>query len=140
MAASVEDHVAAVKVLLAGLPALQVTVYDGEVPKTAAQMYAVLYTPPGDVSRGSLRAVSDQFRMVVQVTCVGISAAQARRVVGLVRDALVDQVPVVAGRTCWPIVQEEGTPSIQRDDTDRDPTTGQSRMYFTPRFIVASTV
>lgn len=133
-------HTDAVKTLLtASLPA-DITMFDGNVPKTSLQMYAVLYPDPGNRDRSALPATSDAFAMTVQVTCVGLSARQARVVIDAVCTALVDQRPVVAGRTCWPITQQEGTPPVVRDDDDRDPTTGQPRFYYTPRFRVASTV
>lgn len=125
--------------LKAGLPA-GVAVYDGEVPDTPGQTYVVLYPDPGSTDRSSLQAVSDTFDQIVQPTCVGTSATQARGVLDAVRRALVDQMPVVAGRTCWPVIEVPGTPPMQRDPKTRDPVIDRPRFFFTPQFRVRSTV
>lgn len=133
-------HFDAAKLLLTNALPASIVLFDGDVPKTSQQMYAVLYPDPGTRDRSALPATSDMFTMTVQVTCIGLSARQARVVIDAVCTALVDQRPVVSGRTCWPVTQQEGTPPVVRDDDDRDPTTGQPRYYYTPRFRVASTV
>lgn len=135
-----DPHVEAVKVLLAaGLPA-GVVVHDGDVPDTPGQTYVTVYPDPGHRDWSSIRAVSDQLAMTVQVTCVGTTPLQARQVTDAVCAALVDRRPVVAGRTCWPITQVEGTPPVQKDDQTRDPAITRPRFYLTPRFVVSSTV
>lgn len=138
---AVDPHVLAVQALItAALTGTQIAFGDGEVPATAGQMYTVMYSDPGTRDRSTIRAVSDQLALTFQMTCVGLSAAQARRVLDVVVGSLVDQVPAVAGRTCWPITLIDGTPSVARDDGARDPDTGRPRFYYTPRFRSASTV
>lgn len=132
-------HVAAVNALLtAALPA-GIVVYDGEVPGTPGQTYAVIYAPPGDRSPTTLQGTSDQIELTIQVTCVGTTALQALDVADLVCAALIDQRPTVAGRTCWRITQIPGTPPIQRDDQTRDPNIDRPRFSAFPRFRIAST-
>lgn len=132
-------HVTAVQALLTtGLPA-GVAVYDGTVPTTPSQTYTVLYPEPGELERSSLVVTSDHLTFIIQITCVGLTAVQARDVLDAVRGALIDKTPTVAGRNCWPITEEPGTPPIRKDDVTRDPALDQPRFYFTPRFRVAST-
>lgn len=131
-------HVAAVQVMLAaGLPAT-VEKYDGDVPTTPGQTYTVLYPDAGSVERSSLLVASDHFAVVMQLTCVGTTALQARATLDAARGVLLDQVPTVTGRVCWPITEQDGTPPIAKDDPARDPLLNRARFYFTPRFRIAS--
>lgn len=131
-------HTAAVIALLqAALPAA-VTVHDGDVPDTPGQTYVAVYDDAGNLSATSLAAVTDYIAQTVQVTCVGTTPAQARMVLDAVRAALIDQRPTVAGRSCWRIAQQDGMPTVARDDEARDPVTNRPRFYYTPRFVIAS--
>ena len=138
---AVDPHVVAVQALITtALAGTQIKFGDGEVPADADQMYTVMYADPGMRDRSTIRAVTDQLALTFQMTCVGMSAAQARRVLDVVVGGLVDHVPAVSGRTCWPITLIDGTPPVFRDDDARDPVTGRPRFVYTPRFRSASTV
>ena len=57
-------------------------------------------------------------RLVLRIYChsVGGSATAARAGADLCRAALHDVTPAVAGRTCWPIRHEDGSPP-RRDES-----------------------
>lgn len=134
-----DPHVAAVlDMLTTGLPAT-VTVYDGDVPGKPDQTYVVLYPDPGWRERSSLTLASDHLTLSFQVTCVGTTAMQTRQVSDAVCAALIDRAPVVTGRQCGPISQDQGMPDIARDSQTRDPAIDRPRFWLTPRFRFTST-
>lgn len=134
-----DPHVAAIlDMLTTGLPPT-VTVYDGDVPSRPDQAYVVLYPDPGWRERSSLAVVSDHLTLSFQVTCVGTTAVQTRQVCDQVCGALIDRAPVVTGRQCTPISQDQGMPDIARDSQTRDPAIGRPRFWLTPRFRFTST-
>lgn len=99
------------------------TVHDGKVPPGAAAPYVLVYfddADPGDPADDAedLTAVSRRHVARAICHCVGADQIAARAVAQRVRAQLLDHVPTVAGRTCWPIRREDGQP------TDRDETTG----------------
>lgn len=111
----IRAHAAAVKMLLDGQG---LTVYEGGSPRTepsAQPPYAVLWTDAGTRMRETLCATSDRADMLVTVTSVGGTPEQARWVAERVYAGLLDQTPVIAGRTVSPITNQV-TDMIRRDD------------------------
>lgn len=125
----IQAHADAVLALLATAPPASpfepLTVYDGEVPDPPngpADLYCLVYmtltTPMGT----ALTNVSD--RGVMQIITHSVSgnattrgsAASARIVAQRVRGALLDVVPTIASRTCFPIRQMD-SPPVRRDET-----------------------
>ena len=110
-----QAHATAVLSLLTGAG---LTVHDGAVPPNPAYPYAVLYTNAGDRDTTNLDYTSDMQVYDVQVTSVGATAAAARITADKVNAALVDVVPTVTGRTCWPLrVEASQTAREDRDVT-----------------------
>lgn len=113
-AAVLVPHAQAVLDLLRAVPNL--TVYDGGgVPAEPALPYCVLFMDWG-AERTAMEAVTDLFEGRAQVTSVGANALAARIVAQRVAAALLDVVPTVPGRTCWPITHEFSQPP--REDRD----------------------
>jgi hypothetical protein len=96
-------HVTAVLGLLTGAG---VTCHDGAVPANPSYPYAVLYINEGDHDETDLTSASRQQTYDVQITAVGATAASARICATKARVALVDVIPTVAGRTCWPVRED----------------------------------
>jgi hypothetical protein len=113
-------HVDAVLDLLrTAAAATSVAVHDGQSPNLAATPYLVVYADPGVGSHLAMDGVSGHLDQVIQITAVGGSRWQAGMAADLARDALLDVVPTVAGRRCWPIRQEFAQPArIDVDDPD----------------------
>lgn len=121
------DATAAVLALLAA--DVNVTVYDGEVPtdpatgKLPARPYVVVYGPPdGDGGRlvDSLAGTSHRADGVVTTTVVADNAESVRIIAKRVRALLLDVVPAVTGRVCFPIRHDSGQ-NIARDDDVQPP-------------------
>jgi hypothetical protein len=74
-----------------------VTVYLGNVPKTPAFPYAVLWGSLGDEVSESLEDVPDELRINFRVTYVGLTFAQVAWVASKVRPALNRASPYVHG-------------------------------------------
>lgn len=136
-------HVAAVQALLvagiAGL-GLDYQVYVSEVPPVTelAWPYLVLHPDPGVRSSTRLTADSDRYDSTIQVTCVGRDTTEALAAADTVCELLIDQRPVVAGRTCWRITQIPGTPPILVDRTTLDPATSRATFFVPIQLAVAS--
>lgn len=120
---SVQDHVDAALSLLHADTGL--TVYDGAVPANTAppNHYVVVYTyrelPTGLAApdKVKLTGKSTVVNMVLYCHCIGTDGITSRAVQGRVQAALLDQTPVVAGRTCLPIRWDSGTPAQRNEDT-----------------------
>jgi hypothetical protein len=117
---TVQAHADALLGLLAaapGSPAL--VVLDGVVPAGQTAPYVVVYlhlqTPELPESR-SVQGLSERVVMTATLHCVGGNAIAARAVSQRARGALLDVVPTVAGRTCWPI-RHIDSPPPQRDES-----------------------
>lgn len=86
------------------------TVYDGRVPDGAGRPYVLVYTRvawPHDGTGNSLTGASVTAHVTWTCHCVGETASTARVVQQRVRAALLNQSPVVAGRSCGQIKQDE---------------------------------
>lgn len=127
------EHANALLALLRADPAL--VVYDGHVPASPAFPYCVLYLG-WDGARTGLCPVTDRFNGRAQVTSVGANAFAARIVAQRVAAALVDVVPTVPGRTCWPIEHEFGQPA--REDRDVHLDGGGHPVYAVDAYRVSS--
>jgi len=100
--------------------ALAGRVFDGKVPDpTPDPPYVVLYVSV-DWTRDGIGTALNASQVTVTTTynchCVGLTAAAARAVGMLVRSTLLNVRPVIAGRDCGPIKQDETLPP-QRDET-----------------------
>ncbi|WP_422744349.1 tail completion protein gp17 [Micromonospora sp. WMMD754] len=116
---TVRAHADAVLALLAAAPGNPLRVLDGAVPKETAPPYVLVYFGDEDPELPDSRALegsSERFVLRAWVHCVGGNAAAARALGERVRAALLDVVPSIAGRSCWPIRREEGSPP-QRDES-----------------------
>lgn len=123
MSLTIQDHANAFLALLQAVPGM--TTYDGAVPRAPTvppERYALVYfsieNPDGvaapDKTSLTFDAVAINARAYVH--CVGGNAMSARAVSGLVRDAVLNVTPSVAGRSCFPIRWLEGQPP-QRDES-----------------------
>lgn len=100
----------------------QLTVYDGQVPRTSplpAPPYVLVHVfrelPDGVVApdKISLTGASTVVTMRMILHCVGANAVAARAVAGRAENLLLDVIPTVAARTCSPIRWvESGPPSV----------------------------
>lgn len=94
-------------------------VLDGAVPTGQRPPYVLIYFTDADPEQsGSRRLTGESRRHVTRAYShsVGGDAVAARGVAQRVRAAWLDVVPVIAGRTCFPIRREEGQPA-ERDET-----------------------
>ncbi|MEU8371218.1 tail completion protein gp17 [Micromonospora tulbaghiae] len=115
---TVRAHADAVLALLAAAPG-NLRVLDGAVPKETAPPYVLLYFGDEDPELPDSRPLegsSERFVLRVWVHSVGGNASAARALGERVRAALLDVAPSIAGRVCWPIRREEGSPP-QRDES-----------------------
>lgn len=125
-----QDHVTAVLALLDAAKVPPGEVYDGEVLQEdagatpPAPPYVVAYLahrvvePAADPDTSSLGQMqSGRAVTTVYVHSVGGTAAAARAVAGWAGSALVDVVPTIAGRSCWPIRHEDGQPPRRDEKT-----------------------
>ena len=121
-----EDHAQAYLSLLAGNANL-LHVFDGAVPNpTPEPPYVLAYIPAigrpyGTNGLGNgLDSASKTVTCRATLKCVGLSATAARVVAMQVRTALLDKVPVIAGRICGPIHEDNEPTAPERDEsTDR---------------------
>ena len=114
----IEEHAQAVLTLLSAAVTTPRKVFDGKVPDNTdprATPYVLVYTDSND-PEADLRAQPWLFELTVTCHSVGGSALAARQVADMVRTGLLGVAPSVAGRVCWPIVREAGTPP-QRDES-----------------------
>lgn len=116
MSDSADPHVQAVVDLLraAGTPE-NIGVYVAKSPNDAATPYWVVYPPPPIRTINSLAHTSDEASLSIQVSSFG-DEWEAGNAALVANDTLIDQVPVVVGRSCWPIRSETSQPV--REDVD----------------------
>lgn len=104
-------------------------VYDTEAPLNIdgtimRDSFVVLHDVGADWIRpiryGEARTSESTRQMRVVARCVGEDAAAVRRIVAVVDAQFTGWTPIVAGRTCWPLVLDnEG--EIEDDDTVKPP-------------------
>lgn len=130
-----------------GLAALRLNanllhVYDGKVDedpatgKTPDPPYVLVYSRvawPRDGIGTSLSAAQVTITTTFTCHCVGLNAAAARAVQMQVRSTLLNLRPVIAGRNCSPIKQDEAL------DPDRDESTGRLVMDAVSVYSYSST-
>jgi hypothetical protein len=107
----IRDHAA---VLQAMLEAQGLTVYPTGAPDDAVEPYAVLWTDAGFRTGTKLCVGSDRADFLASVVSVGTTAEQAQWVAEKAFAALLDQTPIVAGRSCDPITHDSTDP-VHRD-------------------------
>jgi hypothetical protein len=92
------------------------TVYDGKVPDQVATgpgpdlPYVLVYSKvswPRDGAGNTIQGTAVTVSATWTCHCVGASAQAARGLQGRVRAALLNQRPVIAGRSCGLIKQDE---------------------------------
>lgn len=97
----------------AGLPPL----YDADSPRAAVSKYGVMYPDVGRKSAQHRDLLGNgPHELRYQITSVGETRVQASWVHDQIAIALLTLVPVVAGRRCWPAIQEAAQ-QVRRDDT-----------------------
>lgn len=114
----IDEHAQAV---LALLTAAGLNVHDGFVPAgvdVAASPYVLPYFDSVD-PESTKEAAPWRFEMTVILHSVGGNAQAARMVADLARAALLAVTPTVAGRTCFPITREAGSPPRRDESTNR---------------------
>jgi hypothetical protein len=112
---------------LALLTAGGVTWFDNDVPAAPVTPYTVVYTDPGTARSPVLALGSVDLTQLIQCTSVGADRNEATAEVDAVRAALLEKVPVLAGRSFDPIEQEPGGPGVTKDDDTR---TADGRVLF----------
>lgn len=110
----IRDHADAVLALLDAVPNLRV--YDTKSPEKAAPGYVVARFDSGHRTRDGLLPVSGRFTCVVTVYAVGEDADQCRLLAEAASGALLDVVPTVPGRSCFPIEHLVSQPTVRDDD------------------------
>jgi hypothetical protein len=132
----IQDHADALLALLSdapgGPPAL--VVCDGHVDDGVTAPYALAYitvqAPDGTTAPEllSLTYASTAINVRATIHSVGATAMAARAVAGRVSAALLDMVPAVSGRSCFPIRWLDGQPT-SRDEEAVAPVFGQVDVY-----------
>lgn len=102
-------------------------VFKGGIPKNVDPApnppYVVVYfadTDPESAESRSLAGRSQRFVQRAYVHCVGGNATAALAVAQRVRAALLDAVPTITGRQCFPIRREDSQPP-RRDESTGQP-------------------
>jgi hypothetical protein len=117
---TLQDHADAVLDLLRA--DAQLTVYDGQVTGTADH-YVLVYTfrqlPGGLIApdKTSLTGDTTTVDMRFYCHCVGANAVAARAVQARVEARLLDVVPTVVGRECFPIRWLDGQQHNRDEET-----------------------
>jgi len=108
----------------------ELTVYDGPAPINAEPPYAVLYLTASAL-RDSTSLANRSDRHLVRATyhCCGEDTVTARAVAQRICDAVLDLVPTIAGRVCFPIRQEVGTPPPRPDESTGRPVISKIDVY-----------
>ncbi|MCX4470451.1 hypothetical protein OOK41_09045 [Micromonospora sp. NBC_01655] len=115
---TIRAHADAVLGLLQAAPG-SMKVLDGAAPSGTVPPYVLVYFADADPELPDSRpldGVSQRHILWAYVHSVGGNAAAARALGERVRAALLDVVPSVTGRECFPIRREDGQPP-QRDES-----------------------
>jgi hypothetical protein len=113
----VSDQTDGFLALLTGGP----TVYEAKVPTQAdgslpVRPYVVVYAPSGHQMVYNLTGQSQALDDEWQTTVVGDEADSVRVIQAWVKSRLLDAVPTVTGRICYPIRHSYGNPARRDDD------------------------
>jgi hypothetical protein len=92
-----------------------VVVYDGLVPATPADRYAVVYVDNGTLRALAVCGESDTITVRWQITSVAPDRQRAAWIATRIRDTTVDTRPVAAGWGCGQITHVYSQPP-QRDE------------------------
>jgi hypothetical protein len=98
-------------------------VYDGFVPTGVRPPYVVAYFsaehPDASIDSQSSDLANGSYRedTYAYCHCVGSNAIAARAVASRVQAALLDVLPVISGRSCWPIRHTENQPATRDEST-----------------------
>jgi hypothetical protein len=116
----IREHADAILTLLRAAPGgTPLTVHDGAVPNGAVPPYVVVYFADNDPELPDSRPLSPppgRYVLRLYAHSVGGNAPASRAVGERVRGVLLNVVPQVAGRQCFPIRREDGQPP-QRDES-----------------------
>lgn len=128
----IDEHAAAILALLSGPgKPLAIRIDDGKapdpLPNVRANPYVLVYFDSND-PESDKEAKPYQFELTATIHSVGGSAQAARMVADWARTALLMVVPAVAGRSCYPITREQGTPP-QRDESTGSTVMDQVDIY-----------
>jgi hypothetical protein len=127
-----EDHAAAFLALISGTG---LTTYDSKVDDGAPAQYVLVYslfeTPDGVLASDalSLTLASTALDVSMYVHNIGVTAQSARATASRTRTAVLDVVPVVAGRTCFPIRWREGQPGRRNEEIPGAPVFDEVHVY-----------
>lgn len=116
---SLQDHATAVIDLLRAQPDL--TVYPRAeggtttVPNGAAPPYVVVDFYTSRDLDGRMSMASTHMLLRIYAQCIGANRIAANAVSDLVAAALLDVRPTIAGRRCYPIRQDVGSPARPDD-------------------------
>jgi hypothetical protein len=120
---TLQAHAQAVLTLLdADNTAPALVVLDGTVPVGQTPPYVLCYfmlgTPSADLEPDKADLTYDATAVQVRAYCHSVAgnAAASRAVATRVRNALLNVVPTVSGRSCFPIRWQDGQPQ-QRDES-----------------------
>jgi len=106
----------------------EITVYDGQVANAPAPgvgsvlPYVLVYTTvkwPADGAANALDAQAITVNVEFNCHCVGETATAARVMQGQARARLVNQRPVIAGRNCGLIQQDDVLAPVRDEATGR---------------------
>ena len=119
-----DPHAVAILTVLRATP---LTVYPLENGEPGTEMVPTGAVPPYVVAwiqvRYDLGPTIDlrSTRAIARATChsVGLTDAAARVVAGRVRTALLDLIPTIPDRKCWPIRYDDGQPPRNDESTGR---------------------
>jgi hypothetical protein len=112
VSADIAAHYAAVRALIPS----SATLYKGVVPDNPTYPYVVIWGDTGTEDSESLSDDPTTLTLKVYATVAGLTFDSAAAMVKITRTALNRKKPVVAGRSCGPLVQSPQMP-IQADLT-----------------------
>jgi hypothetical protein len=127
-----EDHAAAFLGLISGTG---LTTYDSQVTAAPPAQYVLVYplfeTPDGLLAPDalSLTLASTALDVSMYVHNVGVTAQSARATASRTRGAVLDVVPVVAGRICFPVRWREGQPARRNEEIPGAPVFDEVHVY-----------
>lgn len=102
-----DPHIAALLTLLDAAP---MTVYREKIPAGVERPYFRVYFHLEYAESESMLHTSDRAVAWMYVHCVGDNDASASITAKAGRDALLDVIPTVTGRTCFPIRLDHSQP------------------------------